>query len=149
MLNKVILIGRLGADPEVRFTQNGVAVANLSLATNRRWKGQDGQMVEESEWHRVVAFNRLAEICRDYLNKGSLIYIEGRLRTNKWQDQNGNDRYTTEIVANEMKMLGPKGAGSGGSGGGGYASSDMDSSGGFSSGGDYSASAPTGDDVPF
>lgn len=108
MVNKVILIGNLGADPEIRFTASGAAVANLRLATTETWTGKDGQKQEQTEWHRLVAFNRLAEICRDYLHKGSRIYVEGRLQTRSWEDQSGTKRYTTEIVMREMKMLSPK-----------------------------------------
>lgn len=125
MINKAILIGNLGADPEIRYTQSGTQVATFNVATTERWKGQDGQMQESTEWHRVVAWARLAEICGEYLNKGSKVYIEGRIQTRKWQDQSGVDRYTTEIVAREMKMLSPRGGGAGG--GGGYDSSGPDS----------------------
>jgi single-strand DNA-binding protein len=111
MVNKVILIGNLGADPEIRYTQSGAAVANLRLATTENWKNKEGEREELTEWHRVVSFGRLAEICGEYLNKGSKIYIEGRIQTRKWEDRDGNPRYTTEIVAREMKMLSPKGAG--------------------------------------
>lgn len=105
-VNKVILIGNLGADPEVRYMPNGSAVANVSLATSTAWRDkQSGELLERTEWHRVAFFNRLAEIVGEYLRKGSKIYIEGSLRTRKWQDKNGVDRYTTEIVANEMQML--------------------------------------------
>lgn len=113
MLNKVLLIGNLGADPEIRHTQNGTPVALFNIATTERRKGQDGQAQELTEWHRIVAWQRLAEICGEYLSKGSRVYIEGKLQTRKWKDQNGNDRYTTEIVAREMKMLTPRGANSG------------------------------------
>jgi single-strand DNA-binding protein len=112
MLNKAILIGNLGADPEIRYTQNGTQVATFRIATTERWKGQDGQMQESTEWHRIVAYKKLAEICGEYLNKGSKVYIEGKIQTRKWQDQNGNDKYTTEIIAREMKMLGPRGGAS-------------------------------------
>ena len=109
MLNKVTLIGRLGNDPEVRHMPNGNPVANISIATSRRWKDkQSGEQREETEWHRVVFFNRLAEIAGEFLKKSSLIYIEGRIRTNKWQDKSGQDRYTTEIVAEQMTMLDKK-----------------------------------------
>ena len=112
MLNKVTLIGRLGADPEIRYMPTGGAVANVSLATTFRWKDkQTGERKENTEWHRVVFFNRLAEIVGEYLRKGSQVYVEGRLQTRKWQDQSGQDRYTTEIVATEMQMLGSKPAG--------------------------------------
>ncbi len=106
MLNKVMLIGRLGADPEVRFMPSGGSVATIRLATSRRWKDkQTGERKEETEWHRVVFFSRLAEIAGEYLKKGSQVYVEGRIRTQKWQGQDGQDRYTTEIVAESMNML--------------------------------------------
>lgn len=112
MLNKVTLIGNLGADPEVRYMPTGGAVANVTLATTFRWKDkQSGERKEKTEWHRVVFFNRLAEIVGEYLRKGSQVYIEGRLQTRKWQDQSGQDRYTTEIVATEMNMLGSRSGG--------------------------------------
>jgi single-strand DNA-binding protein len=118
MINKAILIGNLGADPEIRYTQNGTQVATFRVATTERWKSQDGQMQENTEWHRIVAWGKLAEICGEYLNKGSRVYLEGKIQTRKWQDQNGNDRYTTEIIAREMKMLSPRGStGMGGQGG--------------------------------
>ncbi|MFO7760300.1 MAG: single-stranded DNA-binding protein [Thermodesulfobacteriota bacterium] len=117
MINKAILIGNLGADPEVRYTQNGTAVANFNIATNEKWKGQDGQMQDQTEWHKIVAFARLGEICGEYLSKGSKVYIEGRIQTRKWEDKDGITRYTTEIVARNMQMLDPKG-GSSFSGGG-------------------------------
>ncbi|MWJ28841.1 single-stranded DNA-binding protein [Halomonas sp. ZH2S] len=111
-INKVILIGNLGQDPEVRFTPSGTAVANLNLATTDTWMDkQSGQRQERTEWHRVVMFNKLAEIGQQYLKKGSKLYIEGRLQTRKWQDQNGQDRYSTEIVANDMQMLDGRGDG--------------------------------------
>ncbi len=114
MLNKVTLIGRLGVDPEVKFLPNGGAVTNIRLATSRRWKDrQSGERREETEWHRIVFFTRLAEIAGEYLRKGSLVYIEGRIRTQKWQDQSGQDRYTTEIVAEQMQMLDSKSGGTG------------------------------------
>ena len=116
-INKVILVGTLGRDPEVRYMPSGGAVANLNLATNESWKDkQSGQMQERTEWHRIVMFNRLAEIAGEYLKKGQQIYVEGKLQTRKWQGQDGQDRYTTEIVANEMQMLG--GRSGGGQGGG-------------------------------
>lgn len=105
-VNKVILIGNLGNDPEVRYTPSGSAVANVNLATSETWRDkQTGELQDRTEWHRVVFFNRLAEIVGEYLRKGSKIYIEGTLRTRKWQDKNGIDRYTTEIIANEMHIL--------------------------------------------
>lgn len=120
-INKVILIGNLGQDPDTRFTPQGTAVTNLRLATDESYKdGKTGQIVPRTEWHSVVCFNRLAEIARDYLKKGSKVYIEGRLQTRKWQDKAGQDRYTTEIIAGEMQMLDAKGGGSGAGSGGGY-----------------------------
>ena len=112
-VNKVILIGNLGKEPEIRYTPNGVAIANLTLATSESWKDKtSGENVERTEWHRVVMFQRLAEIVGEYLHKGSKIYIEGRLQTRKWQDKtSGQDRYTTEIVADNMQMLDSKGGG--------------------------------------
>ena len=107
-VNKVILIGRLGRDPELRYTQGGQAVANFTLATNERFANKSGEQQERTEWHRVAIFGRLAEIAAEYLRKGSQVYIEGRLRTRKWQDNQGNDRYSTEIVASEMQMLGSR-----------------------------------------
>ena len=112
-VNKVTLIGNLGNDPEVRYSNNGNAVANVSLATAESWRDKDsGEQQERTEWHRIVFFGRLAEIVSEYLHKGSQIYVEGRLQTNKWQDKEGNDRYTTQIVANEMQMLGSRGSAS-------------------------------------
>lgn len=105
-VNKAILIGNLGNDPEVRYTPNGNAVANVTLATSMTWRDkQSGELQERTEWHRIVFFNRLAEIVGEYLRKGSKIYVEGSLRTRKWQDKAGIDRYTTEVIANEMHML--------------------------------------------
>src|SRR5579863_3193111 len=118
-INKVILIGHLGADPETRAMPSGMTVANMRLATTESWKDkQSGEQQERTEWHNVALFGRLGEIAAEYLRKGSQVYIEGRLRTRKWQDKEGRDRYTTEIVGNEMQMLGGRG-GSGGGGGGG------------------------------
>ncbi len=118
-VNKVILIGNLGQDPDVRSMPNGNAVTKITVATSESWKDKNtGQQQERTEWHRVVAFARLAEIMGEYLRKGSKVYIEGSLRTNKWQDQNGQDRYTTEIVANEMQMLDSRGGGTASMGGG-------------------------------
>ena len=117
-VNKVILVGNLGNDPEVKYMPSGGAVTNISIATTENWKDKNtGEKQERTEWHRVVFFNRLAEIVGEYLRKGSPLYIEGSLRTRKWQDQSGQDRYTTEIVAREMQMLGGR---SGASDGGGY-----------------------------
>jgi len=105
-VNKVILVGNLGRDPEVRHTQTGKAVANFTLATTRKWRDRDGQQQEQTEWHKIVAWDRLAEICTEYLSKGRQVYIEGRLQTRDWEDKEGNKRWTTEIVALEMQMLG-------------------------------------------
>ena len=121
-INKVILVGNLGNDPEVRYSSNGNAIANISIATSESWKDRNtGEQQEKTEWHRVVMFNRLGEIAGEYLKKGSQVYIEGKLQTRKWQDQSGQDRYTTEIVASELQMLGGRGGSDmGGSGGGGF-----------------------------
>ena len=117
-INKVILIGNLGRDPEVRYTPSGAAVCNVSVATTRNWKDKaSGDKVEETEWHRVVFYDRLAEIAGEYLRKGRPVYVEGRLKTRKWQDKDGKDTYTTEIVAEQMQLLGGR---DGGGGGGGY-----------------------------
>ena len=147
-INKVILVGNLGADPETRYMPSGSAVTNLSVATSESWKDkQTGEQKDRTEWHRVAMFGRLAEIAAEYLRKGSQVYIEGKLRTRKWQDQSGNDRYTTEIIADEMQMLGGR------SGAGAPAMNDMggpppappQGGGGRSSGGgdDFD------DDIPF
>lgn len=115
-VNKVILIGNLGRDPEVRYMPSGSAVANVTLATSEQWKDkQSGDQQERTEWHNVVFFGRLAEIAGEYLKKGMQIYVEGSLRTRKWQDKNGQDRYTTEIVANDMQMLGTRSGSNAGS----------------------------------
>lgn len=144
MVNKAIIIGNLGADPEIRYTQSGTQVASFTVATTERWRGQDGQMQESTEWHRIVAWAKLAEICGEYLHKGSRVYIEGKIQTRKWQDQSGNDRYTTEIVAREMKMLSPRGGSEGGGDmyGDSYEKSFPEPPKGMGYGG-------TGDDVPF
>jgi single-strand DNA-binding protein len=117
-INKVILVGNLGQDPETRAMPSGKAVTNVRIATSDSWRDKNtGEQKEQTEWHTVVFFDRLAEIAAEYLRKGSQVYIEGKLRTRKWQDKSGNDRYSTEIVANEMQMLGSRGGG-GGMGGG-------------------------------
>lgn len=105
-VNKAILIGNLGADPEIKYTPSGTAVANFSLATHEQWTNKDGEKGERTEWHRIVAWGRLGEICGEYLKKGSPVYIEGRIQTRSWEDRDGNKRYTTEIVAQAMQMLG-------------------------------------------
>jgi len=144
-INKVIVVGNLGQDPETRYMPSGSAVTNFTVATNESWKDkQTGEQKDRTEWHRVAMFGRLAEIAAEYLRKGSQVYIEGKLRTRKWQDRDGKDRYTTEIIADEMQMLG-------GRGGGGSAPMSSDSA---------PASAPAGappappaddfdDDIPF
>lgn len=149
-VNKVILVGNLGNDPEIRHTASGTAVANISIATSEVWKDkQTGQQQERTEWHRVVFFNRLAEIAGEYLRKGSKVYVEGSIRTQKWQDKEGQDRYTTEIVCNEMQMLDTRGAGQGGQSGGGNPSSfggqqPAPQPGGPQSGGPQSGGAQSG-----
>lgn len=152
-INKVILVGTLGADPDTRYTPSNAAVTNLSLATNESWKDkQSGEQKEKTEWHRIVMFNRLAEIASEYLRKGSQIYIEGKIQTRKWEDKEGKDRWTTEIVANEMQMLGGRSSGgnSGGASGSEFASS------GSSAPAPAPSSAPSSDasddfddDIPF
>ena len=132
-INKVILIGNLGRDPEVRYTPNGNAVCNVSVATTRGWKSKDsGERQEETEWHRVVFYDRLAEIAGEYLKKGRSVYVEGRLKTRKWQDKEGKDVYTTEVIADQMQMLGSR-EGMGGS---------ADDAGGYNEGSQRSAPAP-------
>jgi single-strand DNA-binding protein len=174
-VNKVILVGNLGADPEVRYLPSGDAIANIRLATTDRYKDKaSGEMKEATEWHRVAFFGRLAEIVNEYLKKGSAVYIEGRLRTRKWQGQDGQDRYSTEIVADQMQMLGGRGGAGGGAGmgddGGGYSREPAERGGGRPAGGAARAggggggaaggssrpSAPAGggldemdDDIPF
>lgn len=144
-INKVILIGNVGKDPEVRYMPNGNAVANLTLATSESWKDKaTGETQERTEWHRVVFFRRLGEIVGEYVKKGSKIYVEGRLQTRKWQGQDGQDRYTTEIVADQMQMLDSRGGGGGG--GGDYGSGRPSES-------DMASSSPDDggfdDDIPF
>ena len=161
-VNKVILLGNLGADPETRYMPNGDAVATIRLATTESWKDRNsGEKRESTEWHRVVFFRKLAEIVGQYLKKGSSVYIEGRIRTRKWQDKDGQERYTTEIEATEMQMLGGRsgqGGGSGGSGGGASYGGDDFSGGGFESRSAPQAAAPKkkapsfdemDDDIPF
>ena len=140
MINKAIIVGNLGADPEIRYTQSGSAVATFNVATTERWRDQEGNQQESTEWHRIVAWRKLAEICGEYLRKGSRVYIEGKIQTRKWQDQSGNDRYTTEIVAREMKMLDRRESGSGPSAGSSQEHNFPDSPPGYGT---------MGDDVPF
>jgi len=150
-VNKAILIGHLGRDPEVRYSPSGAAVANVSIATTEQWRDKNsGEQQEKTEWHRIVFFGRLAEIVGEYLKKGSQVYVEGRLQTRKWQDKEGNDRYTTEIVANDMQMLGGRGGGQGS--GGGY-SEDYNQDAGYASAGGGGSSSGSSDDfdddIPF
>ena len=149
-VNKVILIGNLGADPETRAMPSGSSVANLRIATTESWRDkQSGEQQERTEWHRVALFGRLAEIAGEYLRKGSQVYIEGSLRTRKWQDKQGNERYTTEIVANDMQMLGGRG-GAGGGGGGGPAPRESADYGAPAGGGGGSGEGTDfDDDIPF
>jgi single-strand DNA-binding protein len=152
-INKVIIVGNVGGDPETRYMPSGSAVTNLTVATNESWKDkQTGEQKERTEWHRVAMFNRLAEIAAEYLRKGSQVYIEGKLRTRKWQDKSGNDRYTTEIIADEMQMLGGRSGGGGGNFGGG----SQGGSGGSQDSGQGGGNAPPqpgpddfDDDIPF
>jgi len=160
-INKVIVVGNLGGDPETRYMPSGSAVTNMTVATNESWKDkQTGEQKERTEWHKVAMFGRLAEIAAEYLRKGSQVYIEGKLRTRKWQGQDGQDRYTTEIIADEMQMLGGRGGaggggsfggGSGGSGGGGQQGGGQQ--GGGQQGGGSAPPQPGpddfDDDIPF
>ena len=151
-INKVILIGHLGADPETRAMPSGMTVANMRLATTESWKDkQSGEQQERTEWHNVALFGRLGEIAAEYLRKGSQVYIEGRLRTRKWQDKEGRDRYTTEIVANEMQMLGGRGGGapSGGGGAGGESAARSTEHAEAAAGGAGASREDFDDDIPF
>jgi single-strand DNA-binding protein len=124
-INKVILVGNLGADPDTRYMPSGKAVTNIRIATSESWKDkQTGDMQERTEWHGIVLYDKLGEIAAEYLKKGSQVYIEGSLRTRKWQDKEGKDRYTTEIIAQNMQMLGGRSGGGGGGGGGGFGGDD-------------------------
>ena len=156
-INKVIIVGNLGGDPETRYMPSGSAVTNMTVATNESWKDkQTGEQKDRTEWHKVAMFGRLAEIAAEYLRKGSQVYIEGKLRTRKWQGQDGQDRYTTEIIADEMQMLGGRsGAGGGGSfgGGGGGSQQGGGQQGGGQQGGGSAPPQPGpddfDDDIPF
>jgi single-strand DNA-binding protein len=153
-INKVILIGNLGADPETRAMPSGTTVANLRVATSESWRDkQTGEQQERTEWHRVALFGRLAEIAGEYLRKGSQVYIEGSLRTRKWQDKQGNERYSTEIVGNELQMLGGRGGAGGTAGGSGESASRSSapapSYAEESGGGGGSRSDEFDDDIPF
>ena len=145
-VNKVILIGNLGRDPEIRYTQGGTAVVNLSLATTRRYRNREGQSQEQTDWHRVVMFARLAEIAGEYLRKGQQVYIEGRLQTRQWQDNSGQTRYTTEVVANDMQML-SAGRGARGGGWGQESGTQLDSGASVGVAADFDQDFE--DDIPF
>ena len=150
-VNKVILVGNLGQDPQTRAMPSGKTVVNLRIATTDQWRDkQTGENKENTEWHTVVMFDRLAEVAAEYLRKGSQVYIEGKLRTRKWQDKEGNDRYSTEIVANDMQMLGGRGGG-GATGGGGYEREPAQRSGGAPEGGAAGGGSRDefDDDIPF
>jgi single-strand DNA-binding protein len=149
-INKVILIGNLGAEPEVRYMPSGQAVANVRLATNESWRDKEtGENQERTEWHAVVFFGKLAEIVKEYLHKGSQVYVEGRIRTRKWQDRDGHDRYTTEIVANEMQMLGSRGGGTTPMEHEPPPHGEAPSPGSVSSGSGSGAASDLDDDIPF
>ena len=140
-INKAILVGRLGSDPEVRYTPSGVAVANFNIATSEEWKDKDtGEKKERTEWHRIVAWSKLGEICGEYLSKGRQVYVEGRIQTRSWEDRDGNKRYTTEIVASDVQFLGGRDAGPGARADGGAPASSFESS---------PVQAPEDDDIPF
>ncbi len=142
-VNKVILVGNLGRDPELRYTQGGQGVANFTLATNERWKDRDGNNQERTEWHRIVVWGKQAENCAQYLQKGRSVYLEGRLQTREWEDKEGVKRHTTEIVAQTVQFLGGRGEGGPGGGGGGRGGSAP------SSGPAGGAPPPPEDDIPF
>lgn len=147
-INKVILVGNVGADPDVRYLPNGNPVANLSIATSESWKDkQTGERQERTEWHRTVLFNRLAEITSEYIKKGSKVYVEGSLRTRKWQDQNGQDRYTTEIVVSDLQMLDSRGAGQGNFGDSGFNQQPMNNQ--FSNNNNFQNQAPQQQSSPY
>ena len=165
-VNKVILVGNLGRDPETRYMPDGGAITNISIATTSSWKDKSGEKQEATEWHRISFFGKLAEIAGEYLKKGSQVYVEGKLRTRKWQDKDGQDKYTTEVIADAMQMLGGRqgmgGEGGGASSGGGdYGRSSSGSSSGPAGGGSSNASKPAAakggaakfddfeDDIPF
>jgi len=137
MINKAMLVGRLGKDPEVRYTPDGAMVTSFSLATDEQWKDKNGEKVQKTEWHRIVTFGKLAEICGNYLVKGKLIFVEGRIQTRSWEDKEGVKRYTTEIVANNMQMLDSKGQ------------NKSDESSADSTSNNSSSSSTPMDDVPF
>jgi single-strand DNA-binding protein len=137
MINKAILVGRLGKDPEVRYTPDGAMVTNFNVATDEQWKDKDGQKVQKTEWHKIVTFRKLAEICSKYLTKGQMVYLEGKIQTRSWEDKEGVKKYTTEIIASEMKMLG------------GGSKTSQETSQETSQGGDESYRPSIEDDIPF
>jgi len=144
-VNKVILVGNLGRDPELRYTQSGQAVANFTIATTERFSTRDGDRQERTEWHRIVTWGKTAELCAQYLSKGRSVYLEGRLQTREWEDKEGQKRRTTEITAQTVQFLGGRGGGSGGPGGGSGAGTGSGSGGGF----DEAPTPPPSDDIPF
>lgn len=146
-VNKVILIGNLGADPELKYTPSGTAVCTFRLATSESFKDRDGNMQERTEWHRIVAWTKLGEIAAQYLSKGRQVYVEGSIRTRSWEDQSGERKYMTEIVARDIQFLGGQGGQGGGGGGGGYGGGQ--GGGGYGGGNDFGGPPSTDDDIPF
>ncbi|MBB84086.1 MAG: single-stranded DNA-binding protein [Deltaproteobacteria bacterium] len=154
-VNKAILVGNLGRDPELRHTNNGQTLVNFTLATSESWTDKSGERQERTEWHRIVVWGRQAEMCNQYLSKGRTVYVEGRIQTREWEDKDGNKRYTTEINASNVNFIGPRT--DGGGGGGGYSGGGANGGGGFSDGGGggarneapVDAGPPVDDDIPF
>ena len=149
-VNKAILVGNLGRDPELRTTPNGQSVVNFTLATSETWTDKSGERVERTEWHRIVVWGRTAEMCNQYLSKGRTVYVEGRIQTREWEDKDGNKRYTTEINANTVNFIGPRGSSGSDSGGGPTGGGAASSGGGGGSGGPAGDPGPPMDDnIPF
>ena len=151
-VNKAILVGNLGRDPELRQTPSGQNVCNFTLATSETWTDKSGERVERTEWHRIVAWGKTGELCAQYLSKGRTVYVEGRIQTREWEDKDGNKRYTTEINAQNVNFIGPRGSGDGGGAGGDYAGggrSGSSGSGGGSGGASHDPGPPPDDDIPF
>ena len=148
-VNKVILVGNLGSDPEVRTTTGGTSVCEFRVATNESWKGKDGQTQDRTEWHRIIVWGRLGEKCGKYLSKGRPVYLEGRLQTRSWEDKEGNKRYTTEIVARDVQFLGSGGGGGGGKGGDGPPPPSEDFGDASGGGGGLGGGGAPDDDIPF
>lgn len=150
-VNKAILVGNLGRDPELRTTPNGQSVVNFTLATSETWTDKSGERVERTEWHRIVAWGRTAEMCNQYLSKGRTVYVEGRIQTREWEDKDGNKRYTTEINANTVNFIGPRTSGGGGGDSGGGSSGGGPSGGSNEGGGGPSGDPgpPMDDNIPF